>query len=66
MILKPNMIVKIYSNPITRENLEGEAKLISQYRGDDTGDGLELWIVKFISDNFRCMRTIYTKDNDNE
>jgi len=52
-------IVKIYQMPISREDYEGEAKLISIYR-EDHGDGLTMWEVEFLDEpgNTYC-RTIY-------
>ena len=42
-------IVNIYQDPITQSNLEGEAKLIKEYRPDE-GDGLSMWIVEFLDE----------------
>ena len=49
--------VKVYENPITEENLEGEAILISLYR-PDTGDGLSMWEVRFGNEEETVLRTI--------
>ena len=58
--MRPGDTVTIYQDPVTQEYGEGEAKLISLYR-EDTGDGLEMWWVKFLGDDCRTIRTIYTK-----
>ena len=52
-------IVTIYQKPITREDKEGKAELLSLYRSDDTGDGLEMWNVRFLDDDYLTVRTIY-------
>lgn len=36
------------------------AKLIALYRKDE-GDGLEIWVVEFLSDKFITIRAIYVK-----
>ena len=38
--------VKVYSKPITMEELEGEAFLVERVRPDE-GDGLSIWMVEF-------------------
>jgi hypothetical protein len=55
--------VTIYFDPITRENAEGEALLIKQYR-EDHGDGLSLWVVRFWDDDLsgEVIRTVYYKE----
>lgn len=58
--MKKGQIVIIYEDPITCQRREGEAKLVSQMRGD-TGDGLELWEVKFINDGYETTRTVNVK-----
>ena len=45
--MKPGDKVKIYADPITKQDYEGEAVLMAEYRTDDTGDGLSMWIVIF-------------------
>lgn len=57
---KPNDIVKIYQDPITKKDYEGQAKLLSLYR-PDVGDGREIWKVKFLDDGYITTRTIYKK-----
>lgn len=53
-------IVKIYQKPITKEDFEGKARLVEQYREDD-GDGLSIWFVHFLTDypEETYLRTIY-------
>lgn len=57
-----NDIVMVYGKPITREDPEGEAKLIREYRPDN-GDGLSLWVVEFLDEPGReFLRTIHTPE----
>ena len=56
-MLKKGDRVQIYENPITEEQLEGEAILVSRYR-PDTGDGLSMWEVMFDSEEETVLRTI--------
>ena len=53
------MKAKIYQDPITKQELEGTARLIEEVREDD-GDGLMLWIVDF--GDGQVMRTVDKKD----
>jgi len=39
-------VVKIYQKPITKEDYEGTAILVEEYRADE-GDGLSMWVVHF-------------------
>ncbi len=50
--MKKGDLVKIYQDPITCKELEGEAKLIHKHLTKD------FWRVKFISDGFVCDRFI--------
>ena len=47
----------IYDDPITKTSEEGEAILTSLY-APDKGDGLTIWIVKFLDDGYVTVRTI--------
>lgn len=50
--------VQVYQNPVTRQNPEGEAKLVRLYRPDE-GDGLSMWWVEFDDEpGQEYMRTI--------
>lgn len=42
-------ITTIYTDPITKRNPEGEARLIRRIRRDE-GDGLEMWEVRFLNE----------------
>ena len=52
--------VKIYQKPITQEDFEGVATLVSKYLPDE-GDGLSIWEVHFENDQSgeTYLRTIY-------
>lgn len=56
--LQEGETVVIYADPITKVNREGEAELLEEYRPDE-GDGLSMWVVRFLTDDFKCVRTIY-------
>jgi hypothetical protein len=60
--LKKGDIVKIYQDPVTKTDYEGEAELIELYR-ENVGDGLEIWVVHFLNDypNETYIRTIYIR-----
>ena len=58
--MKKNDVVRIYEDPVTCENFEGNAILIDEYRSDH-GDGLSLWSVEFIGEDFLCIRTVNEK-----
>jgi hypothetical protein len=50
--------VPVYQDPITRQDLEGEAQLVELYRPDE-GDGLSMWWVEFDDEPGQTyMRTI--------
>jgi len=53
--MKNGDIIKIYYDPLTKKDFEGEAKLIKKlpFNGDN-----ELWQVKFINDGFVCDRFV--------
>jgi hypothetical protein len=56
--MKIDNIVNIYQKPITKEDFEGQAKLISEYRPDE-GDGLSMWEVEFLDEKGETyLRTI--------
>jgi hypothetical protein len=44
--MKPNDIVKVYHDPVTGKDLEGEARLL--YHHKDIGNGLSEWVVWFL------------------
>ena len=56
--LKKGDRVIIYAKPITNEEPEGEAILLSPYNKDMGTCGFQLWNVKFVSDNFKCVRNV--------
>ena len=57
--MKPGDVVKIYQDPITKQDFEGNAVLIEEYR-PDVGDGRSMWAVFFEDDPGReYLRTIY-------
>jgi len=61
--LRAGQRVSIFQSPVTRERFEGTAVLVSCTHPDDTGDGLEIWEVRFSSEpNNTYLRTIYTGD----
>jgi len=43
--MKKNDLVIVYEDPITRERLEGQAKLIKKIQ--DLSDGYESWSLEF-------------------
>jgi hypothetical protein len=54
-----NEIVDIFQKPVEREDFEGKARLIENYRPDD-GDGLSIWYVEFLNEPGEFyLRTIY-------
>jgi hypothetical protein len=55
--MKSGEKVMIYEDPITCNKEEGIAKLI-ELVGEDCGDGLELWVVKFPDDEREFTRTV--------
>ena len=50
-----NTVVKVYSDPISCEKLEGQAKLLKFIRAEEK---LEYWTVRFIKDGFKTDRLI--------
>ncbi len=46
MKLEKGTFVNVWEDPLSGIKLEGEAKLIEEYRPDE-GDGLSLWVVQF-------------------
>lgn len=54
--MKRGDIVKIYQDPITERELDGEARLITPvpYSGKD----FEQWLVEFLDDGMRTVRLI--------
>jgi hypothetical protein len=56
----PGQVVKIFQKPVTREDYEGEAELVEQTHADYHGDGLEIWMVRFLGEpESTYQRTIY-------
>ena len=55
----PIGIVNIYYDPITECQIEDKALLIQKL--SDLGDGLELWSVKFMRDDYVTERIIKIK-----
>ena len=52
-------VVKIYHDPLTKQDPEGQAKLL--WRKDEVrrkADRFERWEVKFLSDGYIAERTI--------
>ena len=49
MELKKGQRITIYAYPLTKLKPEGEAVLLKRIRPDD-GDGLETWLVEFVSE----------------
>ena len=47
--LKAGQVVNVYQKPVTEEEFEGKAILVSEYR-PDAGDGLVMWVVNFLKD----------------
>ena len=57
--MKKNDVVKIFQLPMSREDFEGEAKLVREHR-PDVGDGLSMWEVEFLDEPGNTyLRTIY-------
>lgn len=59
MRLAKGRIVTIYDDPITCQQREGRARLVREHRPDE-GDGLSLWLVKFVGYDCDpvCLRTV--------
>ncbi len=58
-MLKAGQIVKIYQKPISQQDYEGEAKLISEYVADET---FPIWRVLFLDKpEETCLRYIRIK-----
>lgn len=55
--MKRGDIVIIYQDPITELKPEGRVKLVEFIKANN---GLELWRVRFLSDNFTANRFIKT------
>ena len=52
-------VVKIYQDPLTKQQPEGEAKLIKRLGyGENKLPKVERWEVKFLSDGYITERTI--------
>ena len=62
---KGGQIVKIFTDPVTGQNLEGHARLIEEFRPDH-GDGLSIWNVRFerVGDDELYLRTINADCNE--
>ena len=57
--LKQGDLVMVFCDPLTCEELEGNAILKKRLR--DNGDGSEYWQVTFEEDGFTCCRTVWAK-----
>jgi len=57
--MEKGKVVNIYYDPLTKQELEGRAKLLKHYKGVDTDDS-EYWDVKFLceSEDFIVKRWI--------
>ena len=55
--LKRRQVVMVYEDPITCQKPEGRARLY-EFQREDTGDGLEMWVVTFLDDGYQATRTI--------
>ena len=63
--MKKGQIVTVYVDPATRENVEGEAKLLylqSNDMGVYDGHPMEYWKIRFISDGWTGLRFILNVD----
>ena len=59
--MKPNDIIEVFEDPITRKNSEGKAKLLKCLNSDmELRDGrqLEYWEVEYLDDGFTTGRVI--------
>lgn len=56
--MNKNEIVCIYSDHLTKNRLEGIAKLIKRVPCFRDSDKSENWIVEFLSDKFKCERMV--------
>ena len=58
-MLKVGDVVKIYQDPVTKQDYEGLATLLAEYRINE-GDDFSMWIVEFHNEpNQMYTRTIY-------
>lgn len=56
--MKNGQIVMVYEKPLTKENPEGKAKLLSRIISNRDSEIIENWKIKFILDGFICERLI--------
>ena len=70
--MKKGDLVKIYQYPVAKEEFEGWATLVSEYRPDE-GDGLSIWEVYFLDQqitsypnktHFRTIHDMISKKED--
>jgi hypothetical protein len=54
--LKKGDIVEVYEDPITREKLEGKARLHEFHF--TTNDGLEYWEIEFLNEPGQCFQRL--------
>lgn len=65
-MLKSGVIVKIFGKPVTGENFEGKAELVTRYRAD-LGDGFSMWEVEFLDEpGGTYLRTVNASNADPE
>lgn len=60
-MLKKGMVVKIFTDPFTEENLEGTATLIKRVR---LSYPFEEWIVRFTGEDIQCYRAIHAETEE--
>jgi len=53
--------VRVYQRPLTKDDFEGNATLIEEYRPDD-GDGVSMWEVRFDGEQSTWLRTVNAED----
>lgn len=56
--MKKGETVCIYTDHLTKNNLEGIAKLIKRIPCFRDSELSQNWIVEFLSDNFKCERMV--------
>jgi len=57
--------VKIYTDPLTEERVEGEAELLKDLNLGAEG-ALEFWRVRFLDDGFEASRLVKRKEDQDE
>lgn len=56
--MKKDEIVTIYQDYLTKQRIEGQAKLIRRIKSTRDSETAENWKVKFTSDGFVCERMV--------